>query len=81
MRIDVRLGSGLSRLAGGPRLAVDVAEGATVSDVLARVAHERPAISAGLGSALTVVHGTQVGGECVLAEGDEVAVLTPVAGG
>jgi molybdopterin converting factor small subunit len=81
MRIDVRLGPGLSRLAGNARLAVDVAEGATVDDVLVRVARERPALAAGLPSALTVVHGAQVGGERVLAEGDEVAVLTPVAGG
>jgi molybdopterin converting factor small subunit len=81
MRIDVRLGGGLSRLAGGARLAVDVADGATVADVLAHLARERPAIAAGLPSALTVVHGTQVDDERVLAEGDEVAVLTPVAGG
>jgi molybdopterin converting factor small subunit len=81
LRIDVRLGSGLSRLAGGPRLAVDVADGATVDEVLVRVVEERPALAAGLPSALTVVHGTQVGGERVLAEGDELAVLTPVAGG
>jgi len=81
MRIDVRLSSGLSRLAGGPRLAVDVDDGATVGDVLARVAQERPAIAAGLPSALTVVRGTQVDGGRVLADGDEVAVLTPVAGG
>jgi len=81
MRIDVRLGSGLARLADGPRLAVDVADGATVADVLVCVAQERPVLSDGLRSALTVVHGTQVGGERVLAEGDEVAVLTPVAGG
>jgi molybdopterin converting factor small subunit len=81
MRIDVRLGSGLSRLAGGPRLAVDVADGATVGEVLVRVAQERPALASGLPSALTVVGGTQVDGERVLSEGDEVAVLTPVAGG
>ena len=81
MRIDVRLGPGLSRLAGGPRLAVDVAPGATVRDVLDRVASECPALAVGLPSALTVVHGVQVGDERVLAEGDEVAVLTPVAGG
>jgi molybdopterin converting factor small subunit len=81
MRIDVRLGSGLARVAGGPRLAVEVADGATVGDLLARVAQERPALAGGLSSALTVVRGTQVGGERVLAEGDEVAVLTPVAGG
>jgi molybdopterin converting factor small subunit len=81
LRIDVRLGSGLSRLAGGPRLAVDVADGATVDEVLVRVVEARPALAAGLPSALTVVHGTQVGRERVLAEGDELAVLTPVAGG
>jgi molybdopterin converting factor small subunit len=81
MRIDVRLGSGLSRLAGGPRLAVEVAEGATVSDVLGRLAQERPVLAGGLPSALTVLHGSQVSGERMLAEGDEVAVLTPVAGG
>jgi sulfur-carrier protein len=81
MRIDVRLGPGLSRLAGGPRLAVDVADGATVGDLLGRVAEEQPVLAAGLPSALTVVRGTQVGDERVLAEGDEVALLTPVAGG
>jgi molybdopterin converting factor small subunit len=81
MRIDVRLGSGLSRLAGGPRLAVDVADGATVGDVIVLVANDRPALAAGLRNALTVVRGSQVGGECVLADGDEVALLTPVAGG
>ena len=80
-RIDVRLGSGLSRLAGGPRLAVDVAEGATIGDLLHRVAEERPVLAAGLPSALTVVRGSQVGAERVLEEGEEVAVLSPVAGG
>ena len=81
MRIDVRLGSGLARLAGAPRLQVDVRAGATVGDLLGVVASERPALAPGLPSALTVVGGSQVGGERVLAEGDEVAVLVPVAGG
>jgi molybdopterin converting factor small subunit len=81
MRIDVRLGSGLARLAGAPRLALDVDEGATVGDVLVAVAGARPAVAAGLPSALTVVHGSQVGGDRVLADGDEVAVVAPVAGG
>jgi molybdopterin converting factor small subunit len=81
MRIDVRLGPGLARLAGGPRLAVDVTDGATVDDVLARVAEQRPALAGGLPAALTVVRGTQVSGGRVLAAGDELAVITPVAGG
>lgn len=81
MRIDVRLGSGLSRLAGVPRLALDVAQGATVADVLHRVAEERPALAAGLPSALTVVRGSQVERNRVLEEGEEVALLMPVSGG
>jgi molybdopterin converting factor small subunit len=81
MRIDVRLGSGLARLAGAPRLQVELRAGATVGDLLDAVAEERPALAAGLARALTVVSGSQVGGERVLAEGDEVAVLVAVAGG
>jgi molybdopterin synthase catalytic subunit/molybdopterin synthase sulfur carrier subunit len=81
MRVDVRLGSGLARLAGAPRLQVDVRAGATVGDLLDVVAAQRPAVAAGLPGALTVVSGSQVGGGRVLAEGDEVAVLVPVAGG
>ncbi len=80
-RIDVRLGSGLARLAGAPRLQVDLRAGATVGELLDVVAEQRPVLVAGLPSALTVVSGSQVGGERVLAEGDEVAVLAPVAGG
>jgi molybdopterin converting factor small subunit len=81
MRIDVRLGSGLARLAGASRLEVHVPEGATVDDLLVALAEERPAVAAWLTSALTVVGGSQVGGERVLDDGQEVAVLTAVAGG
>jgi molybdopterin converting factor small subunit len=81
MRIDIRLGSGLAQLAGGPRLEVDVAEGATVDDLLHRVAEARPALAPGLPSTLTVVRGSQVGADRVLQEGEEVALLMPVAGG
>jgi molybdopterin converting factor small subunit len=81
LRIAVRLGSGLSRLAGGPRLEVELADGATVGELLDRVAEDRPALSTGLPSVLTVVRGSQVAGNRVLEEGEEVALLIPVAGG
>jgi MoaE-MoaD fusion protein len=81
MRIDVRLGSGLARLAGASRLQLDVPDGATVDDLLEALADDRPAVASWLTSALTVVGGSQVGGERVLGDGEEVAVLTPVAGG
>jgi molybdopterin converting factor small subunit len=81
MRIAVRLGSGLSRLAGGPRFEIELADGATVGELLDRVAEDRPALSTGLPSVLTVVRGSQVAGNRVLEEGEEVALLIPVAGG
>jgi molybdopterin converting factor small subunit len=81
MRIAVRLGSGLSRLAGRSRLELELADGATVGDLLDRVAGDRPELGAGMPSVLTVVRGTQVAGDRVLADGDEVALLIPVAGG
>ena len=81
MRIAVRLGSGLSRLAGGPRLEVELADGATVGDLLERVAEDRPVLGSGMPSVLTVVRGNQVTGDRVLEEGEEVALLIPVAGG
>ena len=81
MHIAVRLGSGLARLAGRPRLELDLADGATVRDLLDRVAGERPELSAGLPSVLTVVRGSQVASDRVLSDGDEVALLIPISGG
>jgi molybdopterin converting factor small subunit len=81
VRIRVRLGAGLNRLADAPLLAVDVAEAATVEDVLAAVAAEQPSLAPALGSALTVVRGEQLERSSALAPGDEVALLIPVAGG
>ena len=81
MRIAVRLGSGLSRLAGGPRLDVELEDGATVGDLLDRVAEDRPVLTDGMPSVLTVVRGSQVAGDRVLADGEEVALLIPIAGG
>jgi sulfur-carrier protein len=81
MRIAVRLGSGLSRLAGRSRLELDLADGATVGDLLDRVAGDRPELSSGMPSVLTVVRGSQVAGDRVLSEGEEVALLIPIAGG
>jgi len=54
---------------------------ATVSTLLTRLAELEPAIAPALDSALPVVRGTQVGRAEHLCDGDEVAVLIPVAGG
>ena len=81
MNVQVRLGPGLATAAGSRRLRVALPPHATVATLLERVRDLEPAIAAGLDSALAVVAGTQVGKEQALADGDEVALLIPVAGG
>jgi molybdopterin synthase sulfur carrier subunit len=81
MRVRVRLGAGLSRLADAPLLALDLSEGATVEDMLAALAAREPALEAALPSVLAVVRGAHAARDAVLQNGDEVALLIPVAGG
>ena len=81
MRIRVRLGAGLSRFADAPQLSIDLAEGASVDDLLAALGAQQPALAPALNSALPVVAGAHVERGQELRQGDEVALLIPVAGG
>ena len=81
MRIRVRLGAGLSRFADAPLLSIDLAEGASVEDLLAALGAQQPSLEPALPSALPVLAGTHVEREHMLEPGDEVALLIPVAGG
>jgi sulfur-carrier protein len=81
MQIVVRLGSGLATAAGIRRLRVELPQQATVGTLLDRVGQLEPAIAPALGSALPVLKGTHASGSQPLADGDEVALLIPVAGG
>lgn len=81
MQVQVRLGTGLATAAGTSRLRVELPSGATVATLLDRLRLEQSAIAAGLDSALPVVRGVHAGAAQELAEGDEVALLIPVAGG
>ncbi|WP_156027687.1 MoaD/ThiS family protein [Candidatus Solirubrobacter pratensis] len=81
MRVRVRLGAGLSRFADAPLLSLDLHDAATVADLLAALADRQPALGPALASALPVVHGAHVARDDVLHDGDEVALLIPVAGG
>ena len=60
---------------------MELPAGATVDDLLRRVGDAHPDLASGLGSALTVVDGSQAGSERELKEGERVALLLPVAGG
>jgi molybdopterin converting factor small subunit len=81
VRIRVRLGAGLSRFADAPQLSIDLADGASVDDLLAALGAQQPQLAPALASALPVVAGTHVEREQRLRAGDEVALLIPVAGG
>ena len=81
MRIRVRLGAGLSRFADAPLRSIDLAEGASVDDLLAALGAQQPSLEPALKSALPVLAGTHVEREQRLEPGDEVALLIPVAGG
>jgi molybdopterin converting factor small subunit len=81
VHVDVRLGPGLATAAGSARLRVALPAGATVDTLLDRLRELEPAIASGLDAALPVVHGTHARRLQPLADGDEVALLLPVAGG
>jgi molybdopterin converting factor small subunit len=81
VEVRVRLVAGLSQLAGRPRLQVRLDDGATVADLLRALEHEHPALTPGLPSALPVVAGSHVHRTQALHDGDEVSLLSPVAGG
>ncbi len=81
MQVRVRLGAGLSRLSAAPLLTVDLADGATVGDLYARLRDTEPDLGPALRSALPVVAGEHVLPERRLADRQEIALLLPVSGG
>ena len=81
MEVRIRLGSGIARLTAAPMLTLELPEGATVADLYDHLAGSHPELGLALRSALPVVHGSHVERQRSLAHGEEVALLSPVAGG
>ena len=81
MQVRVRLGAGLARLAAAPLHSLELDEGATVADACDRLAADEPRIAGALDAALPVVAGVHAQRTDPLRHGDELALLTPVAGG
>jgi MoaE-MoaD fusion protein len=81
VEVRIRLGSGIARFAPAPLLSLELPDGATVDDLYDRLATSHPELGPALRSALPIVHGAHVERERSLAHGDEVALLSPVAGG
>ena len=68
MQVRVRLGAGLARLSTAPALTLELDDGATVDDLLARLRDREPDLAPALRSVLPVIEG-------------EHALLLPVSGG
>ncbi len=81
MEVRIRLGNGIARFAPAPVLMVELPDGATVGQLYDSLAVAHPELAPVLRSALPVVHGAHVERERTLTQGEEVALLAPVAGG
>ena len=81
MIVRIRLGSSLARLAPAPVLSLELPDGATVEDLYDRLACAAPDLAPALAAALPLVAGEHVERGRRLTPGEEIALLTPVAGG
>jgi molybdopterin synthase catalytic subunit len=81
MIVRIRLGSSLARFAPAPLLKLELPAGATIEDLFAGLADSTPELGPALASALPVVGGAHVERSRTLSPGEEIALLTPVAGG
>jgi molybdopterin synthase catalytic subunit len=81
MIVRIRLGSSLARFAPAPLLKVELPDGATVEDLYDCLSTRTPELAPALASALPVLGGVHVERSRTLSPGEEIALLTPVAGG
>jgi molybdopterin converting factor subunit 1 len=81
MQVTVRLFAAHREAAGTNAYVADLPDGSTVADAFDRVCAEYPAISRTARSVAFALNQTHVSPDARLRDGDEVALLPPVAGG
>jgi molybdopterin synthase sulfur carrier subunit len=81
MNIPVRLSAGLTESTGSSRLNITMGDESSVADLLAEVQARYPTIESKLAIAVPMVAGRHVSQSEPLVNGQEVALLLPVAGG
>jgi molybdopterin converting factor small subunit len=81
VKVRIRLGSAIARLARAPVIVLELPDDATIEDVYDVLATGDPRLGPALRCALPVLQGSHVERAQALAHGDEVALLTPVSGG
>jgi molybdopterin converting factor small subunit len=81
VKVRIRLGSGIARLARAPVIMLELPDDATIEDVYDVLATGNPGLAPALRCALPVLQGAHVERAQTLTHGDEVALLAPVSGG
>lgn len=81
MQINVRLFATLRQIAGWRQQAMELPDGATLSDALAEIDRRFPALNIKSRTFYAAVNQEYAKGPQLLKEGDEVAIFPPVSGG
>jgi molybdopterin converting factor small subunit len=81
MKIHLRFSSGLAAEIGRARLVKEVGPETTAAEILTQLQDEFPAASDLLGQAVCMHQGFHIGAETPLQDGQELALLLPIAGG
>ena len=79
--VNVRLSSQIADTLGNNRVRVTVDESSTVSDVKEEIKKKHPDIEDQLDSTLPVISGKMVNSDQQISQGENIAFLSPAAGG
>ena len=79
--INVRLDSQMAETLGTNRVSVTVGESSTVSDVKEEIKKKHPDIEDQLDGTLPVISGKMVNSDQQISQGENIAFLSPAAGG
>jgi len=81
VRVHIRLFASHREILGADRLDVELPVGASVADLVDVIAERVPGVKRTLGSTRFAVNREYASSTTILHEGDEVALIPPVAGG
>ena len=79
--VNVRLDSQMTDTLGTNRVSVTVGESSTVSDVKEEIKKKHPDIEDQLDGTLPVISGKMVNSDQQISQGENIAFLSPAAGG
>jgi molybdopterin converting factor small subunit len=81
MKINIRLSAGLAYAAGQTRLSLTLGDSASVGDAIYTLIEQQPTLQGRLERALPMLGGRHVDRSTLLADGAELLLLLPAAGG